>query len=171
MAADEHTTLEQFLDLHRHRVLAVLEGTSDADAVAGDLLSGLADEHGAVRAVVEVAMPALDSVLEKHDGLLRTADLALKCGDLRPDDRLRRRLRRRHGRCDFRQGKPHSPQLQHSARLFQSIFVVDAVTVAIPTHGQDADLLPMSQHVSLYSEFCGRRSYCLHHTRLAFMST
>ena len=60
---------------------------------------------------------------------------------------------------------------QHGTRLFQSIVVVDAVSVAVSTHGQDADLLPVSQHMILYSEFCGRRSYRLHHTHLAFMST
>lgn len=109
-------------------------------------------------------MPALDSVLEKDDGPLHTVDLALECDDLRPDDRLRRRLRWRHGRSDFRQRKSNSPQLQHSTRLFQSIVVVDAVTVAIPTHGQDTDLLPMPQHMSVYSEFCGRRPYRFHHT-------
>lgn len=38
-------------------------------------------------------------------------------------------------------------------------------------HGQDAGLFPVPEHVSLDSEFGGRLSYRLHHTRLAFMST
>lgn len=56
-------------------------------------------------------------------------------------------------------------------RLFQRTVVIDAVAVAIATHGECADVFPVPQHVSLNAELCCYFPDLHHHTHLAFMST
>lgn len=116
-------------------------------------------------------MPTLDGVLQEGDCLPSPDDFAFEFGDLRPHDRLRRRLLRRHGGGDLGQREPHAPKLQYRACLFHRAVVVDAVAVAIATHGERPDVFPVPQHVGFDPECCGYFSDRLHDTRLAFMST
>lgn len=133
--------------------------------------SGLTDEMRAVRTVIEISVPTLNSVLQEGDGLLCADDLTFECGYLRPHNRLRCPFLRCHGSNDFWQREADAPQLQHRARLLHSVVVVKAVAVAIAAHGECPYIFPVPQHVSFDAEFCGCFSDRLHHTRLAFMST
>lgn len=133
--------------------------------------SGFTRKSRTVRAVVEIPVPALDRVLQEGDRLLPVDDLAFERADLRPHDRLCRRLGRCHGRHDLGQRKPDPPQFQHGARLLQSTVVVDAVTVAIAPHRERPGVFPVPKDVGIDPELRGRFSDRLHHARLAFMPT